>query len=116
MDGGTEAIRQRVEAVRNLGSAIAHCDRRDAVLILAAALDDLSGGAPAPAFVDAQGEAAIWAEAASSVELEACFRACLPKLEAGPLIRNAKKRLFMALWDSFSEGDRAAFLKRVCRK
>ncbi|MDH2329171.1 hypothetical protein QCN27_20185 [Cereibacter sp. SYSU M97828] len=113
MEDGDGQLRQRIRSAQALSDAIGACDPRDAVLILAAALEDLNGPAPSPAFVDAREEAALWADAATVIELEACFTAALPRLRDEPQTRNAKKRVFMALWRSFADSDQEGFLRRV---
>lgn len=112
MDGGSPTLRGRISAATRLGDAIADCDPRDAVLIMGAALDDLTGETPSPAFIDAEHEAAFWAELATPIELEACFTASIERLQQSAHTTNAKKRLFVALWKSFGATDRAAFLDR----
>lgn len=75
--------RNRAEAATALCQAIAQCERDDAVLILSAALVDLSMGAPLPVWVNALDDARWWASLATEIELKAfalaAFEALRPK-------------------------------------
>lgn len=61
-------------------------------------------------FSDIRGQAELWADCANHLELEVYTVAGLRRLGRVPLARRQRKRLFLALWDTFSEEDREAFL------
>lgn len=67
-------------ALHELCRAIAACERRDAVVLLAAALEDLAAGEPPIYFADLKEEAAEWAAFANPLELEAYYQAIRRRL------------------------------------
>lgn len=79
----TEGYRTRAAAATALCHAIAECDPADAVILLEAALVDLSAGYPLPVLTNAMQDARMWAAAASEAErkawVAACYDAMLPK-------------------------------------
>ena len=89
-------FRKRAEAATALAWAIANCDREDAVVLLTAALADLSSGAPLPLFTAAMDEARWWASFAAPHELKAymlaCFEAMNPEVRAA-FLRYVQKRV-----------------------
>jgi hypothetical protein len=82
---------------------------------VAAFVLDLTGaGFPQiPGFSDIRGQAELWADCANHIELEVYTVAGLRRLGCVPLARRQRKRLFQALWDTFSEEDREAFLAQL---
>ena len=80
-------FRNRAEAATALCSAIADCDREDAVIILTAALADLSIGSPLPLFMAAMDDARWWASFAAPHELKAYLLACFDAVR--PEVRRA---------------------------
>ncbi len=103
----------RLEAASVLAHAIAECDPRDAVVIMSAALSDLSPGGPLPVFENAQSDADFWADLAAPFEIEAYFKATLERLKNLALGIKSRKRVFLNLWESFPETDRMAFINKV---
>ena len=89
-------FRKRDEAATSLVSAIAICEREDAVVILTAALADLSSGAPLPLFTAALDEARWWASFTTPHELKAyllaCFEALNPEVRVA-FLRYVQKRV-----------------------
>lgn len=79
----SEQYRKRADAATALCQSIAQCDRDDAVLILSAALVDLSMGVPLPVWSSALDDARWWASFATEIELKAfllaSFEALRPK-------------------------------------
>ncbi|MBA3325753.1 MAG: hypothetical protein H0T41_11005 [Rhodobacteraceae bacterium] len=105
---------KRLERARLLAGAIAVCDPADAVVIMAAALDDLSAGQPdVDLWSGIREQAADWAGFAHPLELEAYFAAALQRLGRTPLGIAARKRLIVALWTALGPDDRRNFLARV---
>jgi hypothetical protein len=66
-----------------------------------------------PGFGGIRGQAELWADCANHLELECYTVAGLRRLGRVPLALPQRKRLFRALWLSFSDDDRRAFLTRV---
>ncbi len=66
----------------------------------------------APIFTGVQAEADWWADCAPDTMVSAIAQACLKRLALGQMILspNARKRALVAIWNSLSEKDRAAFL------
>jgi hypothetical protein len=88
----TEEYRSRAAAATALCHAIADCHRDDAVVLMSAALSDLSAGAPPPrVWVDALDDARWWARFATPMEHKAyalaCFEALRPKSQAAFLAK-----------------------------
>lgn len=108
-------LQARRAAVLALCDAIANCHPEDAAQIMAAALDDIGAGDPPmrDPFGDLREDATFWADCAHPIELEAYFASALKRLGSVALGIKARKRLFVALWQSFPLADRQAFLSRV---
>ncbi len=106
---------RRVIGRHNLATAIAECDRADAVQIMAAAIDDLGGGGPDLSVMQSnlRRDADWWADFASPPELETVVAAGLRKIGVTALGIKARKRLMVMLWQSLTEADRRAFLQNV---
>ena len=78
---------------------------------LCAALDTVGGGAPRhDAFIAVRDEAQFWADIATPMEIEAYVGAGLRRIGRVAFAEKARKRLFMALWGSFTAKQRADFL------
>jgi hypothetical protein len=77
---------RRMVSTTVLCHAIRACEREDAVVILDAALSDLSAGAPPPVFMSATDDARWWASLAAPREIKAfawaCFEAMQPNVRA----------------------------------
>lgn len=106
-------LARRMIAANRLGVAIADCHPDDACAIMAAALSDLTAGAPIAAVMDVKEDAQFWADVASPIEIEAYLRACLLRIDNMATALGERKRMMMALWLSFSAEDKDSFLKRV---
>ena len=109
----TNEIETRKQAATALAEAIAECHPVDACQIMAAALDDLSVGDPVPPLDAADAWAENWASIATPHEIEAVFGAALERLDNTALGIKARKRLFLALWESFDNSDRLTFIGHV---
>lgn len=101
---------KRVTAVMALESL----DPQDAAAICATVLDEIAAGDPPhDAFGDIRESAEWWADFANPAELQCYFASALKRLGSQALGIRARKRLFAALWTSFSLPDRKSFLARV---
>jgi hypothetical protein len=79
-------------------------------------LASLAAGFPqSRLYEDVRQTAALWADCASHIELEAYTVEGLRRLGSVPLALGQRKRLFRNLWDGFSDLDRSAFLASVRR-
>lgn len=96
-----------------LADSIASMDRVEACQTMSAWLDELRVGLPIAPFTTIEAEAASWAALATPVELEIYTTEALSRLEATPLGLKARKRVFLALWQTFIDQDRRAFVKKV---
>ena len=65
------------------------------------------------AFSDVREDAKWWADVATPIELEAYVGEGLRRIERTSFAPMARKRLMVALWDSFSAEDQRRFLARV---
>ena len=81
----TKKYRLRAERATTLCMAIADCDPRESLQILAAALEDMSRGSPLPVLLSPMEDARWWASFAQPNELKsyavACFEAMAPKVQ-----------------------------------
>jgi hypothetical protein len=94
--------------------ALTDLDPQDAATICCAVLDEVSAGMPGlDPWGDIRASAAFWADTAHSAELETYAAAALHKLGQRSLGKQMRKRLFKDLWRSFTDAERAAFLKHV---
>lgn len=100
----------RLGAAERLAHAIAACEREDALQVMSAALDDLSAGGPIASFDSIRSDAEFWADIAAPAELEAYFAASLKTLRRRPIGIKMRKRLFLALWASFTAKERQDFI------
>ena len=118
-DAGISAFAEvcaRMDAVQRLVVAIGACHPRDAAQVMAAALEDMSAGMPdvSQGFFGAmRADAEFWSDLATPPEIEAYVAAGLRVIERSAFCARARKRLFAALWASFPDADRRAFLARV---
>lgn len=81
---------------------------------LCAMLDTVGGGAPRhDAFGNMRADAAFWADVATPLELEAYAAAALGRIGRTTFADRARKRLFNALWRSFTDAERQTFLQRA---
>jgi len=94
--------------------ALTDMDPQDAAQICCAVLDEIAAGMPGlDPWGDIRASAAFWAGTAYPAELEVYFAAALQKLGQRALGKQMRKRVFKALWCSFTDAERAAFLKHV---
>jgi hypothetical protein len=108
------AARLRYEKWAIAKASLEALDPHDAATLCAAVLDVVNAGDPRlDPFGDIRADAAFWADCANIAELEAYFAATLKKLGNQALGKAARKRLFVAIWQSFTIADRQAFLSRV---
>lgn len=108
-------MRLRARAALDLAVALGAADPRDAVAVACAFLRDQHPGHPEVAllFGEERAEARIWADWASPETLAAYGIEVLRALRGAPTGLALRKELFVALWDSFPDADRAQFLGRV---
>ena len=91
--------------------ALEALDPQDAATICAAVLEEISTGSPRlDTWGDIRSDAEFWADCANPAELEVYFASALKRLRNQAFGLHARKRLFMAIWASFSDADRKAFL------
>ena len=110
----TGAARYRHEKRVSAVLALEALDPLDAAAICATVLDEIGAGMPRlDAFGDMRADAEFWADCANPLELEVYFASTLKRLRNQSLGINARKRLFLQLWSSFKDAERAAFLKHV---
>lgn len=94
--------------------ALIDMEPQDAAQICCAVLDEVAAGMPTlDPWGDIRASAAFWADTAYPAELEVYFAAALRKLGQRALGKQMRKRLFKELWCSFTNAERAAFLKHV---
>lgn len=114
------AIRERRwrEIAAHLQSAIEMANDADMVERLGQALcgtiDILSLGPPVAVYMEQmREEAGAWCDAATPVEVECYVAAGLRRIERTSFAPAARKRLFVALWESMGTNERRRFLSRV---
>lgn len=94
--------------------ALEALDPQDAATTCAAVLDEISAGSPRlDPWGDLRADAQFWADCANNAELEVYYAAALKRLGKTSFGIHARKRLIMAIWTSFSNTDRKAFLAHV---
>lgn len=109
-----DPLRLRAAWAEALVFALSRCDRAEAAPICLAYLEDIETGGPGhDPFGMIYGDARFWAECAPPHELVAYTLAGLDRLPRAHLSGGAAKRCFKALWQRFTDTDRAAFLKHV---
>lgn len=94
--------------------ALTNLDRHDAGQICCAVLDEIAAGMPDfDPWGSTRDDAMYWADIAHPAELEFYFAAALRALGRRALGKQSRKRLFKELWRSFTDTERAAFLRHV---
>lgn len=94
--------------------ALTDLDPQDAAQICVAVLDEAAAGMPGfDPWGDIRADAAFWADVAHPAELEIYAAVAMQKLGQRSLGKQMRKRLFKDLWRSFTETERAAFLRHV---
>jgi hypothetical protein len=91
-------------------------DMRTAVAAADAALEAFAPAYPecAPLYEGAMRDAEWWADCAFDAQLVAVLSACLKKVATQRIVSpNARKRALVAIWNSLSAADKAAFLEFV---
>ena len=110
----TGAVLCRHEKRVTAAMALEVLDPQDAAAICAAVLDEISAGSPRlDTWGDIRSDAEFWADCANPVEREVYFSSALKQLRNRSLGIHARKRLFTAIWTSFSDADCKAFLARI---
>ena len=114
-DGLTNSdYRLRLERATSLSMTLRDAHPVDATAICVAFLEGHRAGDPGyTAFGDIRADAEFWADCAHPAELAAYFGASLKRLGRTPLGIVARKRLLVALWESLSDANRAAFLSWI---
>jgi hypothetical protein len=96
--------------------ALTDLDRQDAAQICVAVLDEAAAGMPGfDPWGDIRADAAFWADVAHPAELEIYAAVAMQKLGQRSLGKQMRKRVFKDLWRSFTETERAAFLRHAQR-
>lgn len=114
VDNLPAAARYRHEKRVTAVMALEALDPHDAATICTTVLDEISAGYPQyTAFGNMRADAEFWGDCANPAELEFYFAATLKRLGNQALGIRARKRLLVALWQSFSIAERQAFLNRV---
>ncbi len=105
----------RAAAAEALCRALGECSHEDAMAICSAFIEAGSSGGPAlaPLLDMTVSDARWWADIAAPHELVAYGMAALDRLRETPLGLNTRKRLFVALWESFPDEDRLRFAQRI---
>jgi len=95
--------------------ALGKCHPVDALSICADFIGEYETGGPELAAFSQTTvrDARWWADIAPPHELVAYGMAALDRLGVTPLGQSTRKKLFVALWESFSEVDRVRFAKRI---
>lgn len=109
------ALRLRMEWAHALAHALRECHPDDAAAICVAYLETVETGGPVLGnpFGMIVEDARLWTAAAPPHELTAYTLAGLQALPNAHLSKPANKRVFNALWRSFSVKERAAFIAAV---
>ena len=103
-----EAPIKRIEKAADL-------DHDITVAVLCAAAEELGAGMPELGAYRGEigNHAATWADCATPHELATYLAAGLAKVDRRAFARNTRKRLLVALWNSLTPEDRAAFIDFV---
>ena len=110
----SEDYRMRARCATNLAEAIGDCHPDDAVMLMTAALIDLSPEGPRlDIFLSAEDDANWWASIAAPAQLLAVLAEVLAHLRDCALHVHMRKRLIVTLFESLPFEDRWAFLKRI---
>ena len=112
------AMRLRAEWANSLAYALGECHPDDAAAICAAFLETVETGGPLMGgiFGITVSDARLWAAAAPPHELVAYTLAGLAELPKAHLSNPARKTCFKAIWRSFTDAERAAFITAVTKK
>ena len=85
--------------------------------VLCAKLESIGRGMPdSGMWSNLREDAAFWADTATPAELEAYAAAALARIERTTFAERARKRLFQALWRSFTDEERANFIKGITNR
>ena len=104
-------IECRLELAQELADAIGQAHPDDAVVLMAAALSDLTPAGSRPDFfLDAEADAAWWASLETPEVLVTVLRVALENLGNRAMHRDTRKRLFWTLWRGFTPEDQSRFL------
>lgn len=108
-------LRMRAEWAEALSFALAQSHPNDAAEICTAYLETAQTGGPllGDPFGMVVGDARLWAASALPHELVAYTLAGLERLPTSHLSTGTRKTVFKAIWRSFTDQDRAAFLNAV---
>lgn len=108
--------RVRMGWAESLCFALGECHPDDASAICAAFLESQAAGMPGcDPWGDIRADAAFWTDSAHVAEVEIYTCAGLHKLGRMALAKTARKKLFRALWRSFTSAEQAAFIKAASR-
>ncbi|MFC3613561.1 hypothetical protein ACFORG_07290 [Lutimaribacter marinistellae] len=114
MEALPPAARYRHEKRLTASIALTDLDPQDAAQICCAVLDEVAAEMPdLDPWGSIRSDAAFWADLAHPAELENYATFALRKLGQRALGKQMRKRLFKELWRSFTDAERAAFLKHV---
>lgn len=101
-------------ALHDLARALSVAPRDEALALAYAFLEEFRAGPPPGAmFGDVRQDAEWWADCALPAEVEAVVAAGLRRIERTQFGAAARKRIFVALWETMKPDDRRAFLVRV---
>ena len=109
------AMRMRAAWAEAVCFALGESHPHDAAAICAAFLETAETGGPllGDPFGMVAGDARLWATSAPPHELVAYTLAGLERLPKAHLTSGTRKAAFKAIWRSFNDRDRAAFLNAV---
>lgn len=114
----THEMRMRAEWANSLTFALGECHPEDAAKICVAFLQTVETDGPVigDPFGITVSNARLWVAAAPAHELIAYTLAGLEHLPNAHLSKPARKACFNALWRSFTDAERANFIKQVTAK
>jgi hypothetical protein len=97
--------------------ALGECHRDDAAAICAAFLESVETGGPVlgDPFGMVAGDARLWAAVAPPHELVAYTLAGLERLPKAHLSNPTRKNCFRAIWRTFTDAERATFIKAATK-
>lgn len=111
------AVYRRRALVSHLAAALSVVepdDRGVVAELLVGWLEEISAGAPRwYPFSHIRDDAEWWADMATPAEIEAFVGAGLRRIERTQFAQAARKRIFVALWESMNDADRRRFVQRV---
>lgn len=97
----------------NLVADLQNCPTKYATPIVDEWLASNVTSGPVVSLYDIQSDAKFWADIATQTELRVYLGAILRGLQDRSFGQSSRKRIFISLWEGFSEADRFAFLSRV---